>query len=156
MEYREPSPERFLLALPNGTVETRPIKGTRPRGRDPIHDLLLREDLADSLKDAAELTMIVDLERNDLGRVCDFQSVRVMAHREIESFPSVHHAVSIIRGRLSTPKDLVDLFMATFPGGSITGAPKIRAMQIIDELECRSAESTRARSAISAITAEWT
>ena len=129
------SPERFLRALPDGRVETRPIKGTRPRGRDPIHDLLLREELGDSEKDAAELTMIVDLERNDLGRVCEFNSVRVTAHREIESFSSVHHAVSVVEGRLRPEKDLVDLLMATFPGGSITGAPKIRAMQIIDELE---------------------
>jgi len=129
------SPERFLLVSPDGRVETRPIKGTRPRGRDPIHDLLLREELSHSEKDAAELTMIVDLERNDLGRVCDFNSVRVTSHRAIESFSSVHHAVSVVEGRLRPKLDMVDLITATFPGGSITGAPKIRAMQIIDELE---------------------
>lgn len=129
------SPERFLLLTPDGRVETRPIKGTRPRGRDPIHDLLLREELAHSEKDAAELTMIVDLERNDLGRVCDFHTVRVTSHRGIESFSSVHHAVSVVEGKLRPQMDAIDLLMGTFPGGSITGAPKIRAMQIIDEIE---------------------
>lgn len=129
------SPERYLLLTPDGRVETRPIKGTRPRGRDPIHDLLLREELAHSEKDAAELTMIVDLERNDLGRVCDFSSVRVTSHRAIESFSTVHHAVSVVEGKLRPRMDVIDLLKGTFPGGSITGAPKIRAMQIIDELE---------------------
>lgn len=129
------SPERFLLADADGTVETRPIKGTRPRGRDPIHDLLLKEELSLSEKDAAELTMIVDLERNDLGRVCQYGSVRVQEHRRIESYANVHHSVSTVRGQLRPECDLVDLFLATFPGGSITGAPKIRAMEIIDELE---------------------
>jgi para-aminobenzoate synthetase component 1 len=87
------------------------------------------------VKDAAELTMIVDLERNDLGRVCQYGSIRVAEHRAIESYVNVHHAVSTVEGRLAPGKDLVDLIAATFPGGSITGAPKIRAMQIIDELE---------------------
>lgn len=133
------SPERFLLKTPGGLVETRPIKGTRPRGRDPIHDLLLRDELILSAKDAAELTMIVDLERNDLARVCAYSTVRVREHRGIESFANVHHAVSTIEGQLREGKDIVDLLLATFPGGSITGAPKIRAMEIIDELErgCR-------------------
>lgn len=129
------SPERFLLLTPDGRVETRPIKGTRPRGRDPQQDLLLKEELARSAKDAAELTMIVDLERNDLGRVCRFGSVRVTDHRRIESYRNVHHAVSTIEGELRSDKDMVDLLLATFPGGSITGAPKIRAMEIIEELE---------------------
>ncbi len=129
------SPERFLLLSPDGRVETRPIKGTRPRGRDPQHDLLLRDELSRSSKDAAELTMIVDLERNDLGRVCRFGSVRVTDHRRIESYRNVHHAVSTIEGEIRADKDMVDLLLATFPGGSITGAPKIRAMEIIEELE---------------------
>jgi para-aminobenzoate synthetase component 1 len=129
------SPERFLLLLPDGRVETRPIKGTRPRGRDPLHDLLLKEELLHSAKDAAELTMIVDLERNDLGRVCRFGSVHVRDHRQIESYRNVHHAVSTVEGDLRSDKDLVDLLLATFPGGSITGAPKIRAIEIIEELE---------------------
>lgn len=129
------SPERFLLLTPDRRVETRPIKGTRPRGRDPILDLLLRDELYRSSKDAAELNMIVDLERNDLGRVCEFGSVRVSSHRRMESFANVHHLVSTVEGRLRPEVDFVDLFTATFPGGSITGAPKIRAMEIIDELE---------------------
>lgn len=129
------SPERFLLATPDRRVETRPIKGTRPRGRDPILDLFLRDELYRSSKDAAELNMIVDLERNDLGRVCRFGSVRVSSHRRIESFANVHHLVSTVEGRLRPDVDFVDLLAATFPGGSITGAPKIRAMELIDELE---------------------
>lgn len=132
------SPERFLLLEPDGRVETRPIKGTRPRGGDPLMDLLLKEELTGSAKDLAELTMIVDLERNDIGRVCDFGSVRVREHARVESFENVHHLVSIVEGRLHERFDFVDLLKAAFPGGSITGAPKIRSMQIIDELErCR-------------------
>lgn len=132
------SPERFFRAQADGRVETRPIKGTRPRGSDPIHDLLLRAELWSSAKDRAELTMIVDLERNDLGRVCRYGSVQVARHAEIESFVNVHHLVSTVEGTLRPECDRVDLLRAMFPGGSITGAPKIRAMQIIDELErCR-------------------
>lgn len=132
------SPELFLRVSPNGKVETRPIKGTRPRGNDPIHDLLLREELRSSVKDRAELTMIVDLERNDLGRVCEFGSVRVGRHAHVESYSNVHHLVSSVTGNLRPDCDIVDLLKATFPGGSITGAPKIRAMEIIDSLErCR-------------------
>ncbi|QDU64724.1 Aminodeoxychorismate synthase component 1 [Planctomycetes bacterium Pan216] len=131
------SPERYLL-VEERNVETRPIKGTRPRGRDPIHDLLLRRELTTSRKDHAELAMIVDLERNDLGRVCQFGSIKVDQHARIESFSNVHHLVSTVTGKLRDDADLVDLIAAAFPGGSITGAPKIRAMQIIDELErCR-------------------
>ena len=132
------SPERFFLLNVDGTVETRPIKGTRPRGRDEIHDLLLRADLGASAKDRAELTMIVDLERNDLGRVCEYGSVQVQRHADVESFSNVHHLVSTVKGRLHKSQGRTDLLRVMFPGGSITGAPKIRAMQIIDELErCR-------------------
>lgn len=132
------SPERFVSKDPTGSVETRPIKGTRPRGRDTIHDLLLRADLGASEKDRAELTMIVDLERNDLGRVCDYGSVKVAGHAQVESYSNVHHLVSTVTGKLHSKRDALDLLRAMFPGGSITGAPKIRAMQIIDELErCR-------------------
>jgi para-aminobenzoate synthetase component 1 len=132
------SPERFLLLEPDGRVETRPIKGTRPRGMDAESDQLLADELLKCPKDRAELTMIVDLERNDLGRVCRYGSVNVVRHAALESFSNVHHLVSTVEGRVRPECDFVDLLAATFPGGSITGAPKIRAMQIIDELEgCR-------------------
>ena len=116
-------------------VETRPIKGTKPRGKDPESDRLLREELLASEKDRAELVMIIDLERNDLGRVCDFGSVRVPDLIRLEEFATVFHLVSTVVGKLSTGKDIIDLITASFPGGSITGAPKVRAMEIIDELE---------------------
>jgi para-aminobenzoate synthetase component 1 len=122
------SPELFLEVDPAGHVITRPIKGTRPASADV-------EELQRSVKDQAELTMIVDLLRNDLGRVCDYGSVRVTDPRSIETHPTVHHGVATVEGRLHPSKDLASLLRATMPGGSITGAPKIRAMQIIDELE---------------------
>jgi len=128
------SPERFLKVA-GGHVETRPIKGTRPRGATPAEDQRLAAELLASPKDAAELTMIVDLERNDLGRVCDYGSVVVTEHKALEAYASVFHLVSTVEGRLHEGRDLVDLLKATFPGGSITGAPKVRAMEIIDELE---------------------
>jgi para-aminobenzoate synthetase component 1 len=128
------SPELFLHVA-GRRVETRPIKGTRPRGRGAAEDRALAEELLASPKDRAELTMIVDLERNDLGRVCDYGTVRVAEHLELESYPTVHHLVSTVLGRLHPRRDIVDLLKATFPGGSITGAPKVRAMEIIDELE---------------------
>ncbi len=123
------SPELFLRVTPDRRVITRPIKGTRPRLPG------MEEQLRLSVKDQAELNMIVDLERNDLGRVCETGSVRVTEPRTIEAHPTVYHGVSTIEGRLREDIGFVDLLRATFPGGSITGAPKIRAMQIIDELE---------------------
>jgi para-aminobenzoate synthetase component 1 len=128
------SPERFLR-LVGGQVETRPIKGTRPRGSDPTEDLRLAAELAQSPKDRAENLMIVDLLRNDLGRSCVPGTIRVPSLFEVQSYPGVHHLVSTITGRLAPDKDALDLLRGCFPGGSITGAPKIRAMQIIDALE---------------------
>ena len=128
------SPERFLKVR-GRHIETRPIKGTRPRGRTPKEDRALAEELLGSEKDNAELAMIVDLERNDIGRVCSYGSVVVTNPCVLESHPTVHHLVATVEGDLHERHDLVDLLKATFPGGSITGAPKIRAMEIIDELE---------------------
>ncbi len=122
------SPELFLEIDRRRHVVTRPVKGTRPASADPA-------ELRDSAKDTAELNMIVDLLRNDLGRVCVYGSVRVVQPRTIESHPTVHHGVATIGGDLHESKDLADLLRATMPGGSITGVPKVRAMQIIDELE---------------------
>jgi para-aminobenzoate synthetase component 1 len=128
------SPERFLTVR-GRQVETRPIKGTRPRSADPATDARLAAELLASEKDRAELLMIVDLERNDLGRVCTYGSVRVEKLWQLESHPTVHHLVATVSGTLRPEVDLVDCVAACFPGGSITGAPKIRAMEIIDELE---------------------
>lgn len=128
------SPERFLR-VDGGEVETRPIKGTRPRGATPAEDCARAEELRASGKDRAENIMIVDLLRNDLGRVCRYGSVRVEAVCRLESYPFVHHLVSEVRGRLREGAGPVDLIRAAFPGGSVTGAPKIRAMEIIAELE---------------------
>ncbi len=130
------SPERFLFFSPNRrTVETRPIKGTRPRGLTPELDRELANDLLHSEKDLAELLMIVDLERNDLGRVCEIASVHVPERVTLESYSNVHHLVATVRGTLREAVDRIDLLKSCFPGGSITGAPKIRAMELIDELE---------------------
>lgn len=129
------SPERFLRLDAEGRVETRPIKGTRRRDPDPARDAALAAELVASEKDRAENLMIVDLMRNDLGRVCRLGSVRVPRLCALESFVSVHHLVSVVEGRLRPDLGPVDLLRATFPGGSITGAPKIRAMEIIHELE---------------------
>ncbi len=128
------SPERFLLQS-GRMVETRPIKGTRPRGSTTEKDTALRNALFESKKDDAELSMIVDLLRNDLGKVCCAGSVKVSSHKRVEAYQNVYHLVSIVNGTLAPEKDSVDLVCATFPGGSITGCPKIRAMEIIDELE---------------------
>ena len=128
------SPERFLR-ISGRKVQTRPIKGTRPRGRDDLEDKELARELWESEKDKAELIMIVDLERNDLGRVCEYGSVRVPKLITLETYPTVFHLVSTVEGVLKEDKDHIDCLRACFPGGSITGAPKIRAMEIIDELE---------------------
>ena len=133
------SPESFL-SVDGRRVVTRPIKGTRPRGATPEEDARLKEDLETSAKDHAELLMITDLERNDLGRVCTPGSVRVRDLAKVETYPQVHHLVSTIEGELAQGRDVVDLLQATFPGGSITGAPKVRAMQIIRELETHARE----------------
>ena len=128
------SPERFLECK-HQRVETRPIKGTRPRSGDPKTDMALLEDLKTSQKDRAENVMIVDLLRNDLSRVCEDGSMKVSALCELETFETVHHLVSIISGQLRSGMSPPDLLEACFPGGSISGAPKIRAMEIIAELE---------------------
>ena len=128
------SPERFLR-MKKGHVETRPIKGTRKRGDTPEEDLLMRKELENSDKDKSELLMIVDLERNDLNRACKPGSVKVTELFTVEEYATVFHLVSNIEGELEEGKNFADLLEATFPGGSITGAPKYRAMEIIDELE---------------------
>ncbi len=136
------SPEMFLNVV-DRTVTTRPIKGTRPRSRDAVVDRAHQAELASSAKDRAELAMIVDLLRNDLGRVCRYGSICVDPGDRseasfpytLETHPTVHHLVATIRGELAEDRDVIDLLRACFPGGSITGAPKVRAMEIIDELE---------------------
>lgn len=128
------SPERYLR-LSQGRVETRPIKGTRPRMSEPQADLAMADELMASSKDRAENLMIVDLLRNDLSRNCNTGSVQVPELFSLESYPNVHHLVSSVTGQLRDDRDAFDLLEGSFPGGSITGAPKIRAMQIIDELE---------------------
>jgi para-aminobenzoate synthetase component 1 len=129
------SPERFLRLDGSGQVEARPIKGTRPRGVYPAHDAALGRALQESAKDRAENLMIVDLMRNDLSRVSVAGSVRVPELFALERYATVHHLVSTVTGTLEPGRDAVDLLCATFPGGSITGAPKVRAMEIIAELE---------------------
>ena len=128
------SPERYLK-LKGDMVETRPIKGTKPRGKTPEEDKALAADLLASKKDRAENIMIVDLERNDLGRVCRYGTVKVAELAILETYPTVYHLTSTVTGRLREGINRIDLLKASFPGGSITGAPKVRAMEIIDELE---------------------
>lgn len=128
------SPERFIK-VQNGKIETRPIKGTLPRGKTPEEDEQLKNDLQNSMKDRSELLMIVDLERNDLSRVAKTGTVKVPELFVIESYATVHHLVSTVTADLRDDLNVVDLLEASFPGGSITGAPKIMAMNVIDELE---------------------
>ena len=128
------SPER-LVRLSGTDVDTRPIAGTRPRGASTDEDRLLVEDLLMSPKERAEHIMLVDLERNDLGRVCEYGSVRVDEFMTVERYSHVSHIVSNIRGHLAPGRDALDLIGAVFPGGTVTGVPKVRCMEIIDELE---------------------
>lgn len=134
MQIISASPERFLKVR-DKVVETRPIKGTRPRGATQREDDQYRQELQESAKDRSELLMIVDLLRNDLNRVCVPGSVVVKEHFQVEEYATVFHLVTTIVGELCPECGIIDLFKAAFPGGSITGAPKIRAMEIIDELE---------------------
>ncbi len=128
------SPE-LLLRVDGARVLTRPIKGTRPRSGDPTADETMRAALLASTKDAAELAMIVDLHRNDLGRVCAPGSVRVECARRVEAHAGVFHTLADISGTLAPGRDALDALVAAFPAGSVTGVPKIRALEIIDELE---------------------
>jgi para-aminobenzoate synthetase component 1 len=129
------SPETFLTLDASGRIATHPIKGTRPRGASEAADREQRESLLRSPKDHAELLMIVDLERNDLGRVCRTGSVRVTGLAALRSFATVHHLVASVEGRLEPGIDMVDLLRASFPGGSITGAPKLRAIELLAGVE---------------------
>jgi len=128
------SPERFLKVR-GRKVYTQPMKGTRPRGRNKKEDESFKKELLNSSKDKAELLMIVDLERNDLGRVCEYNSIKVNNLRRLEKYKTVFQTTAVISGILKKDVDRIDLLKATFPGGSITGCPKIRSMEIIDMLE---------------------
>ena len=128
------SPERFLKKNANH-IQTRPIKGTRPRGKNTLEDAKLKKELLASIKDRAENLMIIDLERNDLGRICKYGSVHVTEFMTCEEYATVFHLVSTVEGKLRNKVDAIDCLTNCFPGGSITGAPKIRSMEIIEELE---------------------
>jgi para-aminobenzoate synthetase component I len=129
------SPERFVVVDAEGKISTRPIKGTRPRGKSVEEDAQIRRELKSNPKDRAENVMIVDLLRNDIGKVAEFGTVKVPKVCELETFGYVHHLVSEVTGQLKKGTSAIDLLRAAFPGGSITGAPKVRAMEIIRELE---------------------
>ncbi|VAV88926.1 Para-aminobenzoate synthase, aminase component, partial [hydrothermal vent metagenome] len=129
------SPERFLAVDKTGQIQTHPIKGTRPRGNSKAEDEHLAQALQNSAKDKAENLMIVDLMRNDLSKVCEAGSVKVPELFALQSYANVHHLVSTVRGQLRAGTTAADILRACFPPGSITGAPKIRAMQIIHQLE---------------------
>jgi anthranilate/para-aminobenzoate synthase component I len=128
------SPER-LLRVKDGVVDTRPIAGTRPRGRDATEDEFMRTELLLNEKERAEHVMLIDLERNDLGRVSEYGMVKVDEFMTTEEYSHVIHIVSNVRGNLASAKDCFDAIRAAFPGGTITGVPKVRCMEIIDELE---------------------
>jgi para-aminobenzoate synthetase component 1 len=128
------SPEMFIT-ITDGTISTKPIKGTRPRINKTAEDIKNFNELVDSEKEQAELNMIIDLERNDIARICEYGTRKVIQSRTIESYPTVFHAVATVAGQLRKEITFCDVLKAMFPGGSITGAPKIRSMEIIDETE---------------------
>jgi para-aminobenzoate synthetase component 1 len=129
------SPELLFRLCADGTLQAKPIAGTRPRGSTPAEDERLRAELVASGKENAEHVMLVDLARNDLGRVASFGTVRVAKLLDVESYATVHHLVSTVEARLAPGRDAIDALVALFPGGTVTGAPKVRAMEIIEELE---------------------